>query len=55
MGYEAIISEDYKGVPRMKYNGDTLDITFTVYTDDMNKFRDYWKNQTVFKLEVGSE
>ena len=48
---EAIISENFQGVPKIKYTGDILEITFLVYTDDFNKYKDLWKKETKFEIK----
>ena len=48
---KAVISEDYKGVPKIRFTGDTLEITFTIYSNDFNHYRELWEKETVFKVE----
>jgi len=48
---EAVISENFKGAPKITYNGDTLEICFIVYTDDFNKYKELWKNETKFEIK----
>ena len=48
---EAIIAENYQGAPMIKYTGDVLEITFLVYTDDFNKYKELWKNETKFEIK----
>ena len=55
MKLKAVIKENYQGAPMIKYNGDTLDITMTVYSEDFNRFMKIWKREQEITIEVQDE
>jgi Tat protein secretion system quality control protein TatD with DNase activity len=50
MEFQAVIKEDYRNNPSIKLSDDGTDITFHCYSEDVNKLKQLWREQTVFLI-----